>query len=136
MPDNKTKQTQQSAAAYIDALASDAQRVDAKALVKLLQKATGEKPKMWGASIIGFGSHHYKYESGREGDMPVVGFSPRKAAFVFYGLRGGGDAEALLTKLGKHTTGKGCVYVKKLADVDQKVLEELVVKSVSAKRAG
>ena len=136
MAENKTKQTQQSAAAYIDALASDAQRTDAKALVKLLQKATGEKPKMWGGSIIGFGSHHYKYESGREGDMPVVGFSPRKTAFVFYGLRGGGDAEALLTKLGKHTTGKGCVYVKKLADVDQKVLEELVVQSVSAKRAG
>jgi hypothetical protein len=102
----------------------------------LMQSATGEKPKMWGPSIVGFGSYHYTYESGRAGDMPVAGFSPRKAATVLYGLRGSSDAEALLAKLGKYTTGKGCIYVKKLADVDQKVLEALVVKSVTAKRSG
>jgi hypothetical protein len=131
MADNKTKATQLSVAEYINALTDEDKRADAKSLVKLMQSATGEKPKMWGPSIIGFGSYHYKYESGREGDMPLVGFSPRKPATVLYGLRGSSDAEALLAKLGKHTTGKGCVYIKKLADVDRKVLEALIVKSVS-----
>jgi hypothetical protein len=90
---------------------------------------------MWGPSIIGFGSYHYKYESGREGDMPVIAFSPRKAATVLYGMTGFSEAAALLAKLGKHTTGKGCLYIKKLADVDQQVLETLVVKSLAAKLA-
>jgi hypothetical protein len=135
MAESKTKQTQRSVAAYIDALASDTKRADAKALVKLMQGATGEKPKMWGPSIIGFGSHHYRYDSGREGDTPLVGFSPRRAASVLYGVTGGSDSEALFAKLGKHTAGKGCLYIKKLADVDHKVLEALVVKSVAAKRA-
>jgi len=135
MADNKTKPTERSVTACIDALTDETKRADAKALVKLMQRATGEKPKMWGPSIIGFGSYHYRYESGREGDMPVVGFSPRKVAAVLYGVRGFSDSEALLAKLGKHTTGKGCLYLKKLADVDQKVLVDLVVKSVAAKRA-
>ena len=110
-------------------------RADAKALVKLMQSASGEKPKLWGPSIIGFGSIHYTYESGREGDMPLIGFSPRKAANVLYSMTGFCGAEALLAKLGKHTTGKGCLYIKKLSDVDQQVLEALVVKSVAARRA-
>ena len=131
MAENKTKPTTVSVAAFIDAITDEERRSDAKALVKLMQKASGEKPKMWGSSIIGFGSYHYVYDSGREGDMPVVAFSPRKAATVLYGL---GDSEALLPKLGKHTRGKGCVYIKKLADVDQKVLEAMVVKAVSARR--
>jgi hypothetical protein len=135
MADNKTKTTQSSVATFIDALTDETKRADAKALVKLMQSATGEKPKMWGPSIIGFGSCHYKYESGREGDMPLVGFSPRKPAAVLYGLTGFSDSEVLLAKLGKHTTGKGCVYIKKLADVDRKVLQALVEKSVAAKRA-
>ena len=101
-----------------------------------MQSVAGEKPKMWGPSIIGFGNYHYKYESGREGDMPVIAFSPRKAATVFYGMTGFGEAAVLLAKLGNHTTGKGCLYIKKLADVDQQVLEALVVKSLAAKRAG
>ena len=101
-----------------------------------MQSATGEKPKMWGPSIIGFGSYHYMYESGREGDMPLAGFSPRKAATVVYGMTGFSDSEALRAKLGKHTTGRGCLYIKKLADVDQKVLETLILKSVAAKRVG
>ena len=135
MAENKTKSTKSSVAEFVNAIENESRRADAKALIKLLQQATGEKPKMWGPSIIGFGSYHYKYETGREGDMPVVGFSPRKDATVLYGLRGAGDAEALLARLGKHTTGKGCVYVKKLADVEAKVLESLVVKSVAAARA-
>src|ERR1700730_5645110 len=123
MAENQTKPTHVSVAAFIDAIADQTNRADAKTLVKLMQGATGEKPKMWGPSIIGFGSYHYKYDSGREGDSPIAGFSPRKAATVLYGVTGSSDSEALLGKLGKHTTGKGCLYVKKLADVDQKVLE-------------
>jgi|SRR5579864_4637688 len=134
MPENKTKATKLSVAAFIDALPDETKRADAKALVKLMQTATGEKPAMWGPSIIGFGSYHYKYESGREGDMPITGFSPRKAATVLYGVTGSSDSAASLAKLGKHTTGKGCLYIKKLADVDQKVLQTLIVKSVAAKR--
>jgi hypothetical protein len=134
MSDNKTKATQLSVMAFIEALPDPAKRADAKELIKLMQSATGEKPKMWGPSIIGFGSYHYKYESGREGDMPVVGFSPRKPATVLYGMRASADVDALLAKLGKHTTGKGCVYIKKLADVDRKVLEKLVTGSVAATR--
>src|SRR5450755_4808210 len=135
MAENKTKPTELSVAAFIDTITDPTRRADAKALVKLMQRASGEKPKMWGPSIIGFGSVHYKYDSGREGDMPLVGFSPRKAANVLYGAIGFSGAEALLAKLGKHTTGKGCLYIKKLADVEQKVLESLVVKSLAAKRA-
>ena len=90
---------------------------------------------MWGPSIIGFGSYHYTHGSGREGDMPVACFSPRKAAIVLYGLMGTSGSEKLIAKLGKYTTGKGCLYIKKLADVDLKVLEDLIVKSVAAIRA-
>lgn len=136
MADNKTKPTQVSVAAFIDALSDEGKRGDAKALVRLMQKATGEKPKMWGPSIIGFGTYHYTYESGREGDAPLVGFSPRKPALVLYlyNSTAFAGAEELLTKLGKHTMGKGCLYIKKLADVDEEVLNELVVKSVAAVR--
>jgi hypothetical protein len=134
MAENKTKPTEVSVAAYIEAITDETKRAEAKALVKLMQKASGEKPKMWGPSIVGFGSYHYKYDSGREGDMPVIAFSPRKAANVLYGLIGFSGAEAVLAKLGKHTTGKGCLYIKKLSDVDQKVLETLMVKSLAAKR--
>ena len=135
MADNKTTPTKLSAAAFVDALTDETRRADAKALVKLMQRASGEKAMMWGPSIVGFGSYHYKYESGREGDMPLVGFSPRKAATVLYGLMGSGESKELLVKLGKHTTGKGCLYIKKLGDVDQDLLEVLVVKAVSSKRA-
>jgi uncharacterized protein DUF1801 len=132
---NKTRPTEVSVAAFVDALTEPARRLDAKAVIKLMKNATGEKPKMWGPSIIGFGTHHYKYESGREGDTALVGFSPRKPATVLYGVIGFKDAAALLAKLGRHTTGKGCLYIKSLSAVDQKVLEELIVKSVAAKRA-
>ena len=132
MAENKTKPSKLSVTAFINAVSDPTRRADAKTLVKLLQRATGEKPQMWGPSIVGFGSYHYKYESGREGDMPIVGFSPRKAATVLYGVAGARD---LLPKLGKHTTGKGCLYIKKLADVDPQTLECLIVKSLAAKCA-
>lgn len=134
MVQNKTRPTKSSVAAFIDTIAEPARRADAKALVKLIQRVAGEKPKMWGASIIGFGSYHYKYESGREGDMPVIGFSPRKSATVLYGMIGFDETEPLLAKLGNHTTGKGCLYVKRLADVDQRVLEALAIKSLATRR--
>jgi hypothetical protein len=135
MAENKTKPTEVSVAAFIEAIADPAKRADAKALVKLMREVTGEEAKMWGPSIVGFGSCHYVYESGREGDMPLIGFSPRKAAFVLYGPTRAGDAPALLAALGKHTMGKGCLYIKKLADVDSKVLRSLVAQSVAATKA-
>ena len=134
MAENKTKANDLSVAEFVEGIADEGQRADARALVKLMQTATGEKPKMWGGSIVGFGSYHYKYDSGREGDMPVVGFSPRKAATVIYGLCADGDAEEMLAKLGKHTTGKGCVYVKKLADVDAAVLRKMIEGAAKARR--
>jgi hypothetical protein len=134
MADNKTKPSKVSVAAFLNALPDQTKRSDARQLVKLMQNATAERPTMWGTSIIGFGSYHYKYDSGREGDMPLIGFSPRKAATVLYGITGVSDAGALLAKRGRHTTGKGCLYIKKLADVDHKVLEALMIKAVAAKR--
>jgi len=132
MAENKTKATEQSVPAFISALTDETRRADAKALTKMMQSVTGEKPKMWGPSIIGFGSYHYRYETGREGDTPLVGFSPRKSGLVLYRMFGFEDAEELLGKLGKHSTGKGCLYIKKLADVDQKVLESLLARSLEA----
>lgn len=135
MPENKTKPTKVSVAAFIAAVPDEVRRAEAKALVKLMQTVSGEKPAMWGPSIIGFGTHHYVYDSGREGDMPIVAFSPRKPAIVLYALSGAPGADALVAKLGKVKTGKGCIYVKKLADVDLKVLEKLVTAAVKSKTA-
>jgi hypothetical protein len=132
MAANKTKPTAVSVAAFVEALADPAAQSDAKALVQLMKRATGEKPRMWGPSIIGFGTRHYQYESGREGDTVLVGFSPRKSATVLYGVTAFSGAESLLADLGKHTTGKGCLYIKKLSDVNVKVLEKLIVKAVAA----
>jgi Domain of unknown function (DU1801) len=134
MAENKTKPTKSSVTAFINGITDPNRRADAKALVKLMQDAAGEKAKMWGPAIVGFGSHHYRYESGREGDMPLIGFSPRKTANVLYNLIGDGDSKALLGRLGKHTTGKGCLYIKKLADVDQQVLATMMAKSVGGLR--
>lgn len=135
MAENKTQPTTISVQAFLDACTDPQQRADAKALARLMQQVTGNKPAMWGPSIVGFGTYHYVYESGREGDVPLVGFSPRKAANVLYGAIGFRGAEPLLARLGKHTTGKGCLYIKKLADVDVKVLETLLEKAVAATRA-
>ena len=128
---NKTQQTDASVEAYFAAIPDASRRADCEALAALMQKATGEPAKMWGAAIVGFGSYHYKYESGREGDMCRLGFASRKDAMALYGL--GIEANAdLVAKLGKHKTGKGCLYIRKLDDVDAKVLKELL--AAGAKR--
>ena len=133
--ENKTKPTKLSVAAFIDSLPDAARRDDAKRLVKLMQRASGEKPKMWGSAIIGFGTYHFTYDSGREGDMPLVAFSPRKGASVLYNLIGFSGAAAALRELGKHSTGKGCLYIKRVSEVDAKVLDDMIVKSVVHMRA-
>lgn len=135
MAENKTKPTKASVSLFIDRLTDPTKRADAKALVKLIQEITGEPPKMWGPSMIGFGTYHYTYDSGREGDMFVTGFSPRKSAIVVYMLTGAAGSEALFAKLGKYTMSKSCLYIKKLADVDQAVLKALIVKSVADVRS-
>jgi hypothetical protein len=119
-----------------DLLRGDPREDDCRALLAMMERVTGERPKLWGSSIVGFGKYHYKYESGHEGDTCVVGFAPRKAALTLYLLPGfEGEVAPLLEKLGKHKTGKGCLYVKRLADVDAAVLERILRTSVSAVRA-
>ena len=99
----------------------------------MMKKITGKKPKLWDSNIVGFGSYHYKYASGREGDWFLTGFSPRKQALTLYIMPGFGDYGPLMKKLGKYKTGKSCLYIKKLEDVDQKTLKELIAKSVRHK---
>ena len=134
MAENKTKLTAASVDDFINSL-PEPRQADARTLVKLMQSVSRQKPKMWGSSIIGCGSYHYRYDSGREGDMPLISFSPRKAATVLYGMLEHSEAKALLAKLGRHTTGKVCLYIKKLADVDRTVLETLIKSAVAHYRA-
>ena len=129
---NKTAPTTQSVTAFINAVENKTRRRDAKTALALFKKITGEKAKMWGPSIIGFGEYHYKYESGREGDMLNVGFSPRKANMVMYVMGMLGDDEPLLKNLGKYKTGKACLYVNKFDDIDLTVLEKMIAKSYKA----
>jgi len=133
MADNKTKPTKLNVAAFINALSEQTRRADAKALVTLMQNAVGEKPKMWGPSIIGFGSCHYRYDSGREGDMPLICFSPRKSGNVVYNM--GSADKGVLDKLGKHELSGSCLHIKKLSDVDPAVLKTLVADSYAKMRA-
>ena len=130
----KTTETSAPVQQFLDAVADEAKRADSWKLVEMMAKATGAEPKMWGPSIVGFGSYHYKYESGHEGDMCILGFSPRKAAFSLYLSCQLDRHAALLAQLGKHTAGKGCLYVKRLADVDWKVLERLLAEAVAETR--
>ena len=133
MAENKTKATDASVADYLAAIDDEARRMDCEALADLMAKATKQPPRMWGASIVGFGSYHYRYASGREGDTCVVGFSSRKGDISVYGLNAAEGAAELLPKLGKHKAGKGCVYIKRLSDVDVKVLEKLVAGAAARK---
>jgi len=126
MAENKTKPTEASVAQFLDAVPDPVRRDDGKAVAALMARVTGEQPAMWGPSIVGFGAYRYKYESGREGEMCRIGFSPRKPELVLYVLNGNEDQSATLARLGKHKTGKGCLYIKQLGDVDLGVLEELV----------
>lgn len=126
----KTQATQASVEDFIQGVESEQKREDAKSLVTLFEKLTGEKAVMWGPSIIGFGQYHYKYDSGREGDFLITGFSPRKTALTLYIMAGFSIYEEQLQKLGKFKTGKSCLYIKKLADIDQEVLSEMILDSV------
>jgi len=131
MAKNKTTETETSVIDFINTFVEDeAKRNDAFELVKIMQNVTGFEPKMWGPSIIGFGSYHYKYASGHEGDAPVAGFSPRKAAISLYIYLSEENREELLSKLGKHKPSKGCVYIKKLSDINIEVLKEMTEASV------
>lgn len=130
MAELKTKQTSASVADFI-ASVPESQQADSQAVIEMMSKATRSEPKMWGSSIVGFGYEKLKYESGRELDWFQIGFSPRKGTLTLYVLRGGEEKYAdLLSRLGKHTTGKVCLYIKKLSDVDQGVLEKVIEKSL------
>lgn len=128
--ENKTQATKASVAAYIDAVADPEQKKDAKTIAALMQKHSGEKPAMWGPSIIGFGKYRYKYDSGREGEMCRIGFSPRKGQTVLYMINGYEDKPEMMAKLGKFKTGKSCLYVKRLSDLNMPVLEQLIADSL------
>lgn len=134
MAENKTKATKLSVEGYLAKIKDAKRRADCEALSALMAKATKQPAVMWGTSIVGFGSYHYVYESGREGDMCLVGFSSRAGDISVYGLHAAKDAEALIAKLGKVKSGKGCVYIKQLADVDAKVLAKLVASAAVEKR--
>ena len=130
MNELKTKPGEASVEAFLHAIEDAQKREDAFAVLELMRNTTGQEPKMWGNAIIGFGSYHYRYVSGREGDWMLVAFSPRKQNLTLY-LTGGLEPHAaLLAKLGKHTRGKGCIHIKKLADIDLEVLTELICASV------
>lgn len=129
---NKTTENQDSVETYLDGISDAGKRSDCVALIALITEQTGLPAKMWGTSIVGFGTYHYRYESGREGDAPLVGFSARKNAISLYLGSTFEQREALLARFGKHKTGKGCVYINRLADVDLAVLGHMVKNSIEA----
>lgn len=126
MAQNKTRPTPEDVAAYLDAVEPEGRREDARTLDALFRRVTGWSPVMWGPSMIGYGSYHYTYESGREGDFLATGFAPRKASLSIYIMPGYADYGPILDRLGKHKTGKSCLYVNRLSDVDLDVLAELI----------
>ena len=134
MAENKTKPTKQSTAAFINSIEDKQKRADAKKLAAMMHKATGARGQMWGSSMIGYGQYHYQYASGREGDYMLTGFSPRKQALTIYIMAGFRNFDALMKKLGKYKTGKSCLYIKQLSDIDEKVLGRLIVGSVKYMR--
>lgn len=132
MAEPKTKPTKLSVSAFLKTVTDEQKREDAAKVIALMRAATGEEPKMWGTSIIGFGTYRYKYESGREGDWPIVGLSPRKQNLVLYIMPGFSAYEALLAKLGKHSTGSSCLYIKRLSDIHEPTLRKIISASVTA----
>ena len=134
MSQNKTVANENNVMAFLNAVEPEKKREDSLIITKLMEEVTGEQATMWGTSIVGFGNHHYRYESGREGDMPLVGFSPRKQAITLYIMAGFDAYDDLLGKLGKHKIGKSCLYIKKIEDVDLDVLRELVKQSAEHMR--
>jgi len=134
MTELKTTETEASVDRFLDSIEDPARQADCRAAVAMMEEVTGERPKMWGASIIGFGRYHYRYDSGREGDWFLTGLSPRKQSLTLYVMAGFDEYEELLARLGKHKTGRSCLYVKRLADLDPEVLRRLVALSVDEMR--
>lgn len=137
MSEQKTKPTSESVLDFLGRVPDEQRRCDCHSLLEMMRAATGDAPTMWGSSIVGFGRYQYRYESGREGEWPIIGFSPRKNDPTLYIMPGFVRFDALMTKLGKYKTGKSCLYIKKLGDVDGVMLKELIGESVrvmSAKR--
>jgi hypothetical protein len=130
MAKNKTTETENSVTDFINAVEETTKRNDSFELVKIMQEESGFEPKMWGPGIIGFGSYHYKYASGHEGDAPLVAFSPRKTAISLYCYAATENKEELLSILGKHKASKGCIYIKKLADIDTEILKKMISASI------
>lgn len=131
MSENKTQPTDVSAAAFLDAIEGEERREDCRTLLAMMSRITGKPAVMWGPSIVGFDTYHYRYESGREGDWAVTGFSPRKGDISVYLTAGSADQAELLARLGRHRMGKACLYIRRLADVDLGVLEQLIASSVA-----
>ena len=139
MAEPKTQPTDASVDGFLASIDDETRRRDCEALRDLMREVTGEEPKMWGLSMVGFGTYHYRYATGREGDWPLTGFSPRKRDLTVYVMAGFDRYEELMARLGKHSTGKSCLYLKRLDDVDLDVLRELVARSaehVAARSAG
>lgn len=130
MGKNKTTETERSVIDFINTAPDEAKRKDALELLKIMQEVTGFEPKMWGSGIIGFGNYHYKYESGHEGEAPLAAFSPRKDAVSLYLSSSFENKEELLSKFGKHKAGKGCIYIKKLTDINAEILKQMISLSV------
>lgn len=134
MAELRTRKTEASVDAFLDSVTDDSRRADCRTITDIMRRATGAEPKLWGPAIVGFGDYHYKYDSGREGDWFLTGFSPRKKELSLYIMAGFERYDDLLAKLGKYRTGKSCLYLKRLADVELTVLEELVKQSVAHTR--
>jgi hypothetical protein len=134
MAENKTKATRASVTEFINSIDDKQMRADARKVAAMMRKATGKRARMWGASMVGYGTYHYRYESGREGDFMITGFSPRKRALAVYITPGFAPFKRLMAKLGKYKTGKSCLYINRLADVDEDVLERLIDDSVEHMR--
>lgn len=131
MSDLKTRPTKASVGVFLRSIGDDQRRQDCLRILEVMKKATGAEPRMWGPSMVGFGSYHYKYESGREGDWFLTGFSPRKKELTLYVMAGFEPYGALMRKLGKYKTGKSCLYIRTLADIDLEVLQEIIERSVA-----
>lgn len=130
MAELKTKPTHESVEAFLQGISAPQRRQECLRLVELMKHATGSEPRMWGAGMVGFGQYHYRYESGREGDWFVTGFSPRKSALTLYIMAGFDRYDGIMERLGKYKTGKSCLYIKRLEDIDLDVLRELIDESV------
>lgn len=134
MAENKTKPTTLSVTAFVNSIEDREKRADVKKVAAMMRRATGNRPRMWGTSIVGYGEYHYKYASGREGDFMITGYSPRKLALTVYIIAGFKSFDPLMKKLGKYKTGRSCLYIKRLSDVDEKTLERLIAGSVKYMR--